>query len=265
MSRTAALVAAVLGLLALGSGTAQAARTVDVVLTAAEPTVVTIAAGDTVRFVNGEQGPLAPPHTVTSTERDGSTPWQFDSGALGPGASAPFTFAQPGSYVYVDRRGLVAPAERLGRIVVTAPPGPSPAPAGRTAAPAPTPAAAPPPPPGTAAPAPAAAAAPAPLPPLVGGVQTAPLGGLPPLPGTAPSVAGAPVPVTAPPATALPVTALPAVQALPGPLPGAPTDRGLGLPATLAALAAAGVGSLLVRVLLAEPAARRRPVPAAVG
>jgi hypothetical protein len=44
----------------------------------------------------------------------------------------------------------------------------------------------------------------------------------------------------------------------PGPLPGADTSRSLGLPAALAALAALGVASLLVRVLLAEPAARDR-------
>jgi hypothetical protein len=48
------------------------------------------------------------------------------------------------------------------------------------------------------------------------------------------------------------------LQPAPGPLPGADTSRSLGLPAALAALAVLGVASLLVRVLLAEPAARRR-------
>lgn len=53
------------------------------------------------------------------------------------------------------------------------------------------------------------------------------------------------------------------VQALQGPLPGGGTSRALGLPATLAALAAAGVVSLIVRVLLAEPAAARVARPLA--
>jgi hypothetical protein len=42
-------------------------------------------------------------------------------------------------------------------------------------------------------------------------------------------------------------------------LPGVGTSRPFGLPAALAALAAVGVASLLVRVLLAEPAAARTP------
>jgi hypothetical protein len=46
-----------------------------------------------------------------------------------------------------------------------------------------------------------------------------------------------------------------------GRLAGAPTARGLGLPTTVAAVLVAGVASLLVRLLLAEPAAGRRPVP----
>jgi hypothetical protein len=51
---------------------------------------------------------------------------------------------------------------------------------------------------------------------------------------------------------------LPPVQAVQGPLPGAGTSRELGLPTALAVLAAVGVASLLVRVLLAEPAAGGR-------
>lgn len=78
----------------------------------------------------------------------------------------------------------------------------------------------------------------------------------------------APVPAWAPapqqPAAAAPLPAgEPATQ---GPLPGASTSRPLGLPSALAVLAALGVTSLLVRVLLAEPAAapslRRAPVTA---
>jgi hypothetical protein len=46
------------------------------------------------------------------------------------------------------------------------------------------------------------------------------------------------------------------VLAVDGPLPGSPTSRPLGLPAAAAGLLAAGVVSLLARLLLAEPAAR---------
>ena len=46
--------------------------------------------------------------------------------------------------------------------------------------------------------------------------------------------------------------------AVAGDLPGPGSPRGLGLPAVLAAVLVLGVASLLVRVLLAEPAARRR-------
>ena len=46
--------------------------------------------------------------------------------------------------------------------------------------------------------------------------------------------------------------------AVAGDLPGPDSPRGLGLPAVLAAVLVLGVASLLVRVLLAEPAARRR-------
>lgn len=54
-------------------------------------------------------------------------------------------------------------------------------------------------------------------------------------------------------------SAPPPGQAVVGPLPGEPTPRPLGLPTALAALGVFGVGSLLVRVLLAEPAAARVP------
>ena len=44
----------------------------------------------------------------------------------------------------------------------------------------------------------------------------------------------------------------------PGRLDNPPTPRDYGLPTALAAVLVAGVGSLIVRLLLAEPAARRR-------
>jgi plastocyanin len=166
-----ALLAAVAGSLAV-SAPAAAARTVDVVLTAAEPTSVALQPGDSVRFVSGETSLLVP-HRVTATERDGSTPWQFDSGTLGPGqASEPYVFSAGGSYVFVDRRGGLLGTDRIGRVAVTAP-----APAAQPPPPPPQPA----PPPPARAPAPAAPAAPppaapAPAAPAPGPVADAPAG-----------------------------------------------------------------------------------------
>jgi plastocyanin len=267
--RCAAL--ALLALLAVLStaAPATAARIVDVVLTEAEPAVVTLQAGDSVRFVNGEEGPLAPQHRVTSTTRDGSTEWSYDSGDIAPGATTePVVFPAAGTYVFVDRRGGPGPlgADRLGRIeVAAAPPPPSSAPPAQDAASAP-------PSDGAAPPAqPAEPAQPAPPPPAAA-APPAPSGdgsaGFPGLIGTADpgALAQAPAEGLVPPAiaeafpetttTAPSAPTAPQVQALEGPLPGEGTNRALGLPAALAALAALGVGSLLVRVLLAEPAAQ---------
>jgi hypothetical protein len=70
-----------------------------------------------------------------------------------------------------------------------------------------------------------------------------------PAPNVAPTLAGEDVP------TAEPTGDVVAVGH--GRLPEPPTGRKYGLPAALAAVAAAGVASLLVRLLLAHPAARR--------
>ena len=75
------------------------------------------------------------------------------------------------------------------------------------------------------------------LPPALGGSDAASSVSVPSLAGTAPP---------------------PARLAVAGGLPGPGSPRGLGLPAVLAAVLVLGVASLLVRVLLAEPAARRR-------
>lgn len=248
-----ALLGAALGGLVLGAP-ASAARTVDIVLTERGPAAVALQPGDSVRFVNGETSPLAP-HRVTSTERDGSTPWQFDSGDLGPGqASGIVTFPVGGNYLFVDRRGGpgLLGQERIGRISVTAPAPPPPAPAPQQQAAPPPPAPAPPPPPPPPpAPAPPDASTPGSAGSVDLGQLTAPVGEVPVVP---PAVAdllregGTPLPTE---------PDLPLVQAIDGPLPGVGTSRPLGLPAALAALAAVGVASLIVRVLLAEPAADR--------
>ena len=74
-----------------------------------------------------------------------------------------------------------------------------------------------------------------------------------PLPVLAPTPAG-PSPRAAGPPQVSPTARL----AVAGDLPGSGSPRGLGLPAVLAAVLVLGVASLLVRVLLAEPAPRRR-------
>jgi alcohol dehydrogenase (cytochrome c) len=56
------------------------------------PSRIQIKPGDTITFANN--GPQA--HTATSTDGTG-----WDTGLLDPGASASFTFDQPGTYVYV--------------------------------------------------------------------------------------------------------------------------------------------------------------------
>lgn len=252
-----ALLAAALGFVVAG-GPASAA-TIDVVLTDREPAVVAIRPGDSVRFVNGESGLLAL-HRVTSSQRDGSAAWSYDSGNLAAGQAGPLaTFPSAGSYVFLDRRGGPGPLgqDLFGRIDVVAPaPAAAPAPPPAPAAPAPAPPAPPAPP--AAAPAPASPAAPpATAGSLAGLTGSVGLGGLQqPVPGgvVPPAfrdlLAGAGVePTTADPGP-------PPVRALQGPLPGETTLRALGLPAALAALAAVGVASLLVRVLLAEPVAR---------
>lgn len=251
----AALVVAVLVVLTGWTATpAAAARTVDVVLTASAPATVSLAPGDSVRFVNGETGPLAPPHRVTATQRGGSTSWSYESDLLAGGQSTPpVVFRSAGTYLFVDRRGGPGPlgTEQLGRIVVTAPsPASDPAPAPAPAAPAPAQ-----PAPTTAAPAPSRTAAPS-------SAVAAPAPLDLPVPSPTGEIASQlPTPDVADEADEGP----PPVQALRGPLPGALTSRGIGLPAALAAVAALGVASLLVRVLLAEPAARAalRPSPAA--
>jgi plastocyanin len=252
-----AVLAAALALL-LPASPAAAARTVDVVLSAERPATVSLAPGDSVRFVSGEEGPLGPPHQVTSTRQDGTRGWEYESPVLGPGDSTdPVAFDRAGTYLFVDRRGGPGPlgSEVVGRIVVSAPRAASPSPTPvRTAAPTPpasTGAPAPPPP----GPTPVTTSSPADLSGLLGGVAAAPLdGALPDDPVVPPALVD--LGLEPDDDDTADADDRPLVQAAPGPLPGTGTSRGFGLPASLAALAAVGVASLLVRVLLAEPSAR---------
>jgi hypothetical protein len=99
-------------------------------------------------------------------------------------------------------------------------------------------------------------------PPLAGGFGSITAPGAPsPGGGPAPNVAPNVAPTLPGEDVSSPVPTGPAVAVGRGRLPEPPTGRRYGLPAALAAVAAAGVASLLIRLLLSHPAAR----PAAGG
>jgi plastocyanin len=230
----------------LGVGPAvAAAKTITIDLTAAgpKPASVTAAVGDSVVFHNADATFV---HEVASK----STNWRFDTGPMAPGQSvAVGRLTKAGEYVYQG----VNLDTFTGKVVVPAASSPAPA-ASRTASPAASRSAAP-----SAAPsAPGASASPTSgsgvvgPPPLAGGVipgPSAPAGSGGPAPNVAPTLPGEEI------ASAGPTGGAVAIGR--GRLPEPPTGRRYGLPAALAAVAAAGVASLLVRLLLAHPAARR--------
>lgn len=214
---------------------AAATRTVRLTNDGPVPASLTVKAGDRVVFVNDD----AVPHQVRS--QDG---WQYDSGPLPPGRTSSPTPAltAPGSYRYVDLRGIVfLPQTFGGRIVVPNPkPKPSPRPTPR-----PTPSERPQPDP-TETPSPAASpATPSPSPTLTPSVTP-----------TASPTPSAPFPTMTPP-TAPPPTPVRDLrygdpQALVQPSP-----HRYGLPALVAGIAIGGVLSLLARYLLSLPEGRR--------
>jgi hypothetical protein len=236
------LAAAGLGLLAPSAS----AATVTVMLTPTGPSQpqVTITRGDTVVFHNSD----AISHTVKAT----STNWKINA-AVGPNGNTSWTFNATGNtpekFSYDDNRGLLA--SDPGSVVVNPPPAaPPPPPASATAQP-------------TVSPKPSASAKPSVAPTAAGPTPTA-SGALPP--------SQAPTPIAAPPLgwppSPRPIVALPPA-ASPSTTPdaavsyaGRPLVQGsshhYGLPAALALVAITGVASLLLRLLLAEPAARRR-------
>lgn len=238
----ASVLAALLLAPLLVAGPAYAARTVTISITATgpKPASTTAAVGDTVVFVNDDA-------TFVHQVGSGSGPWtsKWESPPLPPGGryQAP-RLTKPGTYTY---KGVNLDSF-TGKVVVPAAASPAPR-ATTTAAPGPSKS-----PQATASPSPTGSAGAAGAPPLAGGLAAV---GVP----SASPIAGAPAPVVAPtlPGEQQPSTAPsgPTVAIGSGRLPEPPTNRGYGLPASLAAVAAAGVASLLVRVLLAHPAARR--------
>lgn len=231
---------------------ASAGRTLTISITATgpKPSSAVAAVGDTVRFVNEDA-------TFVHQVRSKSPNWTFDSAPLAPGQSftAP-ALAKAGEYVYQGANLDTF----TGKVVVPAGTTVTPTPT-RSATPAPSRSAAPGPSPSAPTP------SPSPSPAVSGGSGSAPAPfaggfgsvGIPGGPGgssgalapnVAPTLGGA---GTAP--SAGPSGEVVAVGS--GRLPEPPTGRRYGLPAVLAATAALGVGSLLVRLLLAHPAARR--------
>jgi plastocyanin len=229
----------------LGVSPAYAAKTITISLTAdgPKPASVTAAIGDTIQFRNDDA-------TFVHDVGQRSTNWptadgKFDSGPMPPGQVFPVgKIKKAGTYTY-EGKSLDS---FTGKVVV--PTAASPAPAtSPSAKPAPSKSAAPQKS-ATASPSPTGAAGNVGPPPLAGGIIPPPSSrGGGPAPNVAPTLAGEDVPTAEPSGSAVAIGH--------GRLPEPPTGRKYGLPAALAAVGAAGVASLLMRLLLAHPAARR--------
>ncbi len=237
------------GLALLLASPADAARTITISITASgpKPASVTAAVGDTIEFRNDDA-------TFIHQAKSASDNWKFNTGPLAPGAKATAgKLTKPGTYLY-EGANLDS---FTGKVVVPAPTTGAPAPArsqpssgGDDSTPAP------------ASPSPSAS------PSSTGGsgsAQAPAFGGFGPggLPLASPTPGG-PAPDVAPvlpgeePATAPASPGTPGIAASPGRLPEASTARAYGLPIALATVAAVGVASLILRLLLAQPAARPR-------
>src|SRR5689334_7483088 len=221
----------------LGVSPAYAARTITISLTAngPKPASVTAAVGDTIQFKNDDA-------TFVHDVGNKSTNWptsngSFDSGPMPPGQVFPVgKLTKAGTYTY-EGKSLDS---FTGKVVV---------PATSSRAPATSPTARPAPSRSAAPASPAASASPTGgsgnvgPPPLAGGVIPPPSApGSGPAPNVAPTLAGEDVPT--------PDASAQAVAIGHGRLPEPPTGRKYSLPAALAAVAAAGVASLIVRLLL---------------
>lgn len=264
----AGLTGALLSTVVLAAPASAAEQVVRITADGVVPQQLTVRAGDTLTFVNEDTGFRYAPRS-TGGKWDFAYETSLLNPALGPGerytvprkgSDEPFVFADSGTYSYtVLEQETPDTAAYRGTVVLPAPRG-----AVTPASPAPRPASSP-----ASSPSPAATggSGTAAAPPLTGGFGSggqpapAPTGGdgvalppalAPPLVGEAPAGSG-PVPSAAP----APPTARLAAPAVPGELAGARSTRSLGLPAALAVVLAAGTASLLVRLLLAEPAARR--------
>ncbi len=251
------LLSALLGTVLLAVPAQAADKVVTITAEGVTPKVLEVAAGDTVTFVN-EDTSFGYRAQATSDN------WELDSGPVGLLPGRRYTHPEPiteaGTYTYRVAEGV--PYE--GSVQLRSAVAPRPSKAGTTPKPAqntaPKPASSPTGGSGTAQTPPVAGGfgtLGAPSTPAPGGIAPPPAIALPELPG---ETAG-PLPEAAP----APEVEQAGPLAVPGRL-GAPAGyRGYGLPAALAVVLAAGIASLLVRLLLAEPTARRRRRPGMSG
>lgn len=225
------------GFLALVQTGAQAAtHAVTLTSNGPSPQTVTINRGDTVTFANAD----SVNHTITHN----AGAWSYQA-TIRPGASSTTpAFRTAGQYGYSDQFFVLLVRQQVDGFVSVRAPAPSPTPSptkSRTPSPtpSPTPTKSPTPQPTTPSPTPSASPS---------GIAIGPgIGGLPSL-----TPSGGPTPNVAPPETS---SAAPGVVAY-GPkseLAQSSAHR-FGLPVLLALLGVVGALSLLVRLLLAEPA-----------
>lgn len=238
---------ALLGSFLLAAPAHGADKVITITAKGVSPKALEVAAGDTITFVN-EDTSFGYRAQATSDN------WDLDSGPVGllPGRryTHPDPITEAGTYTYrvaegapyegsVLLRGANSVKPPSGKPSGTAPKPPS------SSAPAPSPS-----PTGTAQPADGFGTLGAPSSPAPGGIAPPPAIALPELPGAS----AGPLPEAAPD----PEVGEAGPLAVPGRLSAPGGYRGYGLPAALAVVLAAGVASLLVRLLLAEPAGRRR-------
>ena len=243
------LLLGLLGLAVLAAPPAGAAnRTVTLTGAGPTPSSIALSVGDAITFTNADQ--LGVSHLVSST----TSGWTYQMTIAGGASATTATFRQPGTYTYNDHRNTIG-SDAAGSIVVTGQAAPSARPSSRppTTQPASSP---------TASTAPTAAA---PTPAAPTPAAPSPTGSALPVPSAATSPLAAPVvlasispqpsaSVQPDPIASTPVGAL----AIKGSVNNSNPQQAYGLPAALAAVAIGGVASLLVRLLLAHPAGRRR-------
>lgn len=222
-----------------------ATRTVTLGPQGPSPATITIAKGDVVKFVNNDN--------VPHTEKSSSANWSFNKGLVaGASASTP-AFTSSGTFTYNDTFTLVAVPRTIGGSIVV--PGSAASPSASptsSASPRPSPTAS-----RTSSPSPRASTSASPTPhPSQTGTAIGPglgVGGLPSVP-PATATTG-PRPNVAPPAPSSSAAGAVSYGRASGVVQG--SAHRYGLPAALALVAITGVLSLLVRLLLAHPAAAR--------
>jgi len=237
----ALLAALAVALLVRVPGAGAATKTVSLGSNGPTPQTITINRGDRVSFVNNDNGS----HTITSNAGG----WSFRA-TIQPGARATTpAFTTAGRFGYSDVFFITVVQQSVNGFIEVKATAPSPTPkptASRTPSPSAKPSA-------TKSPTPRPSATPS-----SSGVAIGPglvLGTVPPL-----VVPSGPAPNVAPPETL--GTSTPATTLAYGPKSAIvqSSSHRYGLPVLLALLAVVGVLSLLVRLLLAEPAGRRTPV-----